>query len=94
MATVEECIACALAHKQELTTPYTHPPAEPRAYCPGVLGQYELDKMGGASGVQPNEQNFFATVTSACGEYSWPGSPDGQLLALIDPKEIREQMDK
>ncbi len=35
--------------------------------------------------VQPNPDNFLATATSACGELSWPESPDGMLLALVDP---------
>ena len=89
LSTVQDCIACAVAHKEELTTAGADNSSDlSRSFCPGVLGQYEVDNMGGASGVQPAEQNFIATVTSACGEYSWPESPDGMLFTVIDPKEM------
>lgn len=44
--------------------------------------------MAAPSGVQPNPEAFLAAVRSACGPLSYPESPDGTLLALIDPAEI------
>ena len=88
LASVPECVACAMAAESELTARI--PPARARSYCPSAL--YGWDDFGpndgGASGVQPNPEAFLAAAQSACGPLSYPESPDGTLLALIDPAEI------
>eukprot|EP01047_Picozoa_sp_COSAG01_P017178 COSAG01_NODE_903_length_12848_cov_7.966899_7_plen_420_part_00 len=86
LSSVKSCIACALAHKTELTTPY--PPANTRSYCPGDMGYENFDEDGGQSGVQPNPDNFIATVTSACSNFTDPASPDGMLFIRVDPRDV------
>jgi hypothetical protein len=87
LASTQSCIACATAHKAELTR--SLPPTNTRSYCPGTFGWDDWGPNdGGLSGVQPNPDAFQTAVRSACGPYTYPTSPDGTLLLLLDPHEV------
>jgi hypothetical protein len=87
LASTQSCIACATAHKAELTR--SLPPTNTLSFCPGTFGWDDWGPNdGGLSGVQPNPDAFQAAVSSACGPYTHPTSPDGTLLLLLDPREV------